>query len=33
MWVSRFALSPDGKWIAMSRGSAVRDAFLIRNLR
>ncbi|HTL44223.1 MAG TPA: protein kinase [Vicinamibacterales bacterium] len=32
MWVNRFALSPDGKWIAMSRGSAVRDAFLIRNL-
>ena len=33
MWVNRFALSPDGKWIAMSRGSAVRDAFLIRNFR
>ena len=33
MWVNRFALSPDGKWIAMARGSAVRDAFLIRNLR
>jgi serine/threonine protein kinase/Tol biopolymer transport system component len=33
MWVNRFALSPDGKWIAMSRGSGVRDAFLIRNFR
>ncbi|HWT46345.1 MAG TPA: hypothetical protein VN085_10285, partial [Vicinamibacterales bacterium] len=33
MWVNRFALSPDGKWIAMSRGSAVRDSFLIRNFR
>jgi eukaryotic-like serine/threonine-protein kinase len=32
-WVVRFALSPDGKTILMSRGSALRDAVLLTNFR
>jgi hypothetical protein len=27
----RFALSPDGKRMALSRGTALRDAILLRN--
>ncbi|MEO6239319.1 MAG: hypothetical protein ABIQ52_20170, partial [Vicinamibacterales bacterium] len=32
-WVIRFALSPDRKSILLSRGTALRDAVLIRNFR
>jgi Tol biopolymer transport system component len=30
-WIVRFALSPDGKRMALSRGTALRDAILLRN--
>ena len=32
-WVLRFALSPDGKAILLSRGTALRDAVLIKNFK
>jgi Tol biopolymer transport system component len=32
-WIIRFALSPDGTRMAMSRGTALRDAILLRNFR
>lgn len=32
-WIIRFALSPDGTRMAMSRGTALRDAVLVRNFR
>ncbi|MEO5894925.1 MAG: protein kinase [Vicinamibacterales bacterium] len=32
-WVVRFAMSPDGKSLLLSRGTAVRDAVLLRNFR
>jgi serine/threonine protein kinase/sugar lactone lactonase YvrE len=32
-WIIRFAVSPDGKRMAMSRGTALRDAILLRNFR
>ncbi|MEO5894921.1 MAG: hypothetical protein ABIS06_04415 [Vicinamibacterales bacterium] len=32
-WVVRCAMSPDGKSLLLSRGTAVRDAVLLRNFR
>ena len=32
-WIVRFALSPDGKRMALSRGTALRDAILLRNFK
>ena len=31
--ISRFALSPDGQWIALCRGVVARDAFIVSNFR
>lgn len=32
-WIIRLALSPDGKRMALSRGTALRDAILLRNFK
>ncbi len=31
--ISRFAVSPDGQWIALCRGVVARDAFIVSNFR
>jgi hypothetical protein len=33
LWVMRFAVSPDGRSLLLSRGVVIRDAVLLTNFR